>query len=99
MNIRGALAKGNSDSVIYFCEYSHSPLEQDKIQELINTTAYENELFGDTIEILAIESKDEMKKDFRLVGLIFHNTDENTHTSILLDKYEDISMYLEEIVE
>ena len=98
MNIRGALAKGNSDSVIYFCEYSHSPLEQSKIRELINA-AYENDLFGDTIEILAIESRDEMKKDFRLIGLIFNNAAEKTHTSILLDKYEDISMYLEEIVE
>lgn len=99
MNIVGALAKGNSNVVIYFCEYSHSEVERLEIQKLVDATAYNGELRGEMIEILAIESVDEMQNDIRLVGLMYRDEEEGSYESIILDRYQDISDYFSDFFE
>lgn len=99
MEIMGALSKGHTQSTIYFCPYNHSSLEKAAIQKLVDDTDYSDEIHGDDIEILAIESKDEMKSDIRLVGLIFKDETNFQHKSIVLKNYTDLRVYLYEMVE
>lgn len=99
MEIIGALAKGQTKSTFFFCVYNHSPLEKEAIQDLIDKTDYKDELNGNNIEILAIESVDDMKTDIRLVGLIFNDKSHSQHQSIVLSDYADLSVYLNEMVE
>lgn len=96
--IVGALAKSKSNATIFFCEYNHTNLEKNIIQSLINKTQYKDDVYGDRIKLLAIESEDELKQDIRLVGLIFEDEVHSQHKSILLEQYQDLSVYLEEMV-
>lgn len=109
MKIIGALARGNSAPTIYFCEYCHSEIEKEGIQALLTNTQYKDDVYGDTIRVLAVEcsedgkSEEETKqillKNLRLVGLIFEAHDSSEYKSIVLDKYVDLDIYLNEIVD
>lgn len=95
-NMIGALSKSNSDTIIYFCAYTETDYEKSAVQNLVKSTTYNN-LDDKDIQFLAIESADEMKDDCRLVGLIFAHSE--GFTSIVLDKYEDLDIYMREIAE
>lgn len=95
-NIIGAISKANSPSTIYFCKYTHSDIEKSEIQNLVNKTRYA-ELRGEAIRCLAIESTDELVKDIRLVGLVFEG--DNCYKTIILETYEDLNIYLNDIFE
>lgn len=96
--INAMLAKGNSNQIIYFCEYQHTKFQKAAIQSLLNETQYSEDIFGDTIETLAIESSDNLEKDLRLVGLVF-KCENGRHKTIVLDNYEILESCFDEMVE
>lgn len=98
MIIKGALSKGNSNQIIYFCEYQKSDIEKRIIQKLLDDMAFKGKIYGDSIETLAIESNDGLQSDMKLVGLIFAS-EEGKHKSIVLDNYEILESCFEELID
>ena len=46
MDIVGALARGNNASTIYFVEYSHTTIERQAIQLLVDDMLYTKHIIG-----------------------------------------------------
>lgn len=109
MEIVGALARGNNAATIYFVEYSHTYIERQAIQNLIDNMRYSKSIQGTTIKLLALEcsqpcsSEDEAKElmmlNPRLVGLIFENENNGFLKTIILDEYVDLDIYLREFLQ
>lgn len=97
MNIIGALAKSNSESIIYFCEYNDNEIHKDKLSELLSKSKYKGRIAKSTIRAVAVESTDEMVADKRIVGLLFYENP--TWKSVLLPKYEELNIYLKDFTD
>lgn len=50
MDIVGALARGNNASTIYFVEYSHTTIERQAIQQLVDDMHYTKHIIGSKIK-------------------------------------------------
>lgn len=98
MDIVGALAKSNTSELIYFCRFGKTEYEIEAINSLILRTGFSDKIYVSSIKALAIVSADNMKEDKRMVGMIIDGG-EGKHTTIILDEYEDLDIYLREIAE
>jgi hypothetical protein len=109
MEIVGALARGNKQATIYFVEYSHSSIERQAIQNLVDKMRYNTAVLGNKIKLLALEcssvcqSEEEVKEVLmaypRLVGMIFENETNGFLKTIILDEYIDLDIYLREFLQ
>ncbi len=109
MDIVGALARGNNASTIYFVEYSHTTIERQAIQQLVDDMHYTKHIIGSKIKLLALESSkpcdsedkavDALMANPHLVGLIFENEDTGCLKTIILDEYVDLDIYLREFLQ
>ena len=98
MNKVGALGRGNSTAVIYFCtDCSREEAIKVGVTQLIGKSAYREDDILDNIELLAIESSDSIQKDIKTVGLVFQDAS-GTFKSILLSAYEDLKSDLADLV-
>lgn len=98
MNVIGALAKSNTQSVIYFCTFEKTECEIEGIKKLILDTGYTDKVYVQSIKAVAIESGDEMKAELNFIGIIFKGNEEKFNT-ITAFGYEDVDIYLREIAE
>ena len=98
MNKVGALGRGNSNAVVYFCtDCSREEAIKIGVTQLIAKSAYREDEILDNIELLAIESSDNIESDINVVGLVFQD-EMGTFKSILLSAYEDLKSDLTDLV-
>jgi len=97
MNVIGALAKSNSQSVIYFCKFEKTECEIEGIRNLVAVTGYTEKIYVNSIQAVAIDSCDEMKNELNFIGIIFKNDDK--YITLTANGFEDVEVYLREIAE
>lgn len=95
MEIIGALKKSRSQSTIFFCEYKKEDFDWNEIVTLLQSCRLMQDLEENDIYCVAVESRDEMKSDRRLVGITFHSGSE--YVSLVPNEYADLDFYLKEI--
>ncbi len=94
----GALGRCNSQAVIYFCmDCSREEAIRFGVTQFIAKSAYQEEEILENIELLAIESSDNIQNDIKMVGLVFFS-EEGIFKSILLNHYEDLKSYFSDLV-
>lgn len=94
----GALGKGGSNAVVYFCsDCSREEAIRFGVPQFIAKSAYQEEEILNNIELLAIESSDDIQNDIKLVGLVFYG-DDGDFKSLLLSHYEDLKSYFSDLV-
>lgn len=99
MKMIGALSKSaQKASNIYFFSCTKRELDLKSIRQLIIDTSYDKRVDINSIQIVAIESDDELVCDRRLVGFIF-KCDEETYQSITLSEHPDLDEYLRFMIE
>lgn len=94
----GALGRGGTNAVVYFCsDCSRDEAIRYGVPQFIAKSAYQEDEILNNIELLAIESSDNVHNDIKLVGLVFYS-DDGDFKSLLLSHYEDLKSYFFELV-
>lgn len=95
MEMIGALGKSaKKASNVYFFTCSKKELDIKSIRQLIAQSGCTHTINLNGVEVVAIESNDELVSDRRLVGFIFKSTDGKTYESITLNEYPDLDEYM-----
>lgn len=95
MDVIGALKKSNSDTTIYFCGYNEADFQWKQVVKLLQSCHLMQDLDEENIYCIAVESRDNMEDDKRLVGMTFK--DGNNYISLVSEDYDDLDFYLKEL--
>ena len=97
MEIIGALKKSSCQSTIYFCRYNPQEFSRKQVSEMLIETGYNENLSEKEVVCIAVERNDKISSKEKSVGLIL--SDKNGYINIVLQGYEDLVVYFNELTE